>query len=47
MALALFFISRLDIFYNQTMYYISVSILILAFTGFAFIIERKSFIYED
>jgi len=46
-ALGLFFMSRLDIFYNQTIYYISVSILILAFAGFAFIKEKKSFIYED
>jgi len=46
-ALGLYIISRLDIYYNQTIYYITVSVFIIAFTGFAFFKEKKSFYYED
>jgi len=46
-ALGLYIISRLDIYYNQTIYYITVSVFIIAFTGFAFLKEKKSFYYEN
>jgi len=46
-ALGLFIISQLDIYNNQIIYYITVSVFIIAFTGFAFFKEKKSFYYED
>ncbi|MGM0503754.1 MAG: lipopolysaccharide biosynthesis protein [Bacteroidota bacterium] len=46
-ALGLFILSRLNIFYNKTIYYIIVSIMITAFAGFAFLKEKKSFTYEN
>lgn len=46
-ALVLFVISQLNIFQNSTIYYFVVTILLLAFTIFAFITEKKSFKYEN
>jgi len=46
-ALGLFIVSRLNIFYNKTIYYIIVSVMIMAFAGFTYLKEKKSFTYEN
>ncbi|MFO7829857.1 MAG: polysaccharide biosynthesis C-terminal domain-containing protein [Bacteroidales bacterium] len=46
-ALALFVVSHLDIFPNNTIYYFVVTLFLLGFTTFAFMNEKKSFKYED
>jgi O-antigen/teichoic acid export membrane protein len=46
-ALGLFVLSQLNIFYTKTIYYFTVTLFILGFAGFAFYKEKKSMFYEN
>lgn len=46
-AFVFYIISRLNIFYNMAIYYVIVSMMFIAFTVLAFVIEKKSFKHEN